>query len=135
MSETIILVPVRYPLQEENVRTIKKAIEIAEQQGDAELSILHINVIHENEKVTRDDLVRAVKRKFGRLANATYEVRNSFLLEETILYEAVQQKADYVVIGKDRRARWRQILSFVLGTDVHLERFLEEHLNANLVVV
>lgn len=135
MNKTTILVPVRYPLKEQNVRTIKKAIEIAEQQGDAELSILHINIIHKNEHVTEDDLIRAVEREFGRLANTTYDVSNAFLLEEAILYEAVQQKAEYVVIGKDRRARWRRILSYVLGTDVDLEGFLREHLNADLVVV
>lgn len=135
MSEATILVPVRYPLKEQNVRTIKKALEIAEQQGDAELLILHINVIHEKERVTREDLVRAVEREFGRLANAVYDVNNAFLLEEAILNEAVQQKVEYVVIGKDRRARWRRILSYLLGRDVHLERFLQEHLTANLVVV
>lgn len=135
MSEATILVPVRYPLKEQNVRTIRKGLEIVEQQGDADLFILHINVIHENERVTRDDLVRAVERKFGRLDNVTYAVSNAFLLEEAILNEAVQEKAEYVVIGKDRRARWRQILSYLLGKDVHLERFLQEHLNANLVVV
>jgi K+-sensing histidine kinase KdpD len=135
MSETTILVPVRYPLEEQNVRTIKKALDIAEQQGDAVLSILHINVIHKNERVTRDDLVSAVESKFGRLANARYEVSKAFLLEEAILNEAIQQKAEYVVIGKDRRARWRRILSSLLGKNVHIESFLQKHLNANLVVV
>lgn len=135
MSKTTILVPVRYPLEEQNVRTIQKAIEIAEQQDDADLSIIHVNIIHENEQVTREDLVRAIEREFGPLTNARYEVNKSFLLEETILYEAVQQKAEYVVIGTDRRARWRRILSYLLGRNVYLERFLREHLNANLVVV
>lgn len=135
MTETVILVPVRYPLKEPNMKTIKKAIEIAEKQDEADLSIFHINVIHEHETVTRDDLVRAVERKFGPLANATYEVSNAFLVEEAILYEAVQQNADYVVIGKDRRARWRRMLSYLLGIDVNLEKFLRKHLNATLVVV
>lgn len=134
MNEITILVPVRYPLEEQGVKTIQKAIQLAEDQGAAELSILHINVIHQNENIMTDDLIRAVERKFGHLTNATYDVSNAFLVEEAILYEAIQQKAEYVVIGKDRRARWRRILSHVLGTGVDLEEFLQEHLNANLVV-
>lgn len=60
---------------------------------------------------------------------------NAFLLEEAILYEAVQQDADYVVIGKKTKARWRQLLTDRLGIDIDLEAFLQHHLNATLLVV
>lgn len=135
MNGTTILVPVRYPLKDPSVRTLEKAIEIAEQQGDATLYILHINVMQEDESVTKNDLVDAVEREFGRLANATYEVDDSFFLEEAILDEIVEQKAEYVVIGKDRRARWRRILSRHLRRDIELESFLQEYSKGNLIVV
>jgi len=135
MDETLILVAVSYPLKEQSVRTLQRAIELADDQGDAALAILHVNIIYKNEHVTQEDLARAVEREVGPVANATYDVRDAFLLEEAVLYEAVQQKADSVVIGKDTRAWWRRILSHRLGIDVDLEVFLQNHLNATLVVV
>lgn len=135
MSQMRILIPVRYPLREDSVRTLKRAVELAEGNENAHLYILHVNLLHRGEHVERDDLVRAVEREFGTLADASYHVRNAFLLEEAILYEAVQQDVDYVVIGRDTKARWRQILADRLDIDTDLEVFLERHLNATLVVV
>lgn len=135
MNEPLILVAVSYPLKEQSVRTLQRAIDLADDQGEAALAVLHVNIIHKNEHVTQEALARAVEHEVGPLANATYDVRDAFLLEEAVLYEAVQQKADYVVIGKDTRAWWRRILSHRLGIDVDLEVFLQKHLNATLVVV
>lgn len=135
MKEVLFLVPLRYPLQERSVGTLRRALELADEHENAHLYILHVNLIHENEHVEREALVRAVEREFGSLDDATYHVRDAFLLEEAILYEAVQQDADYVVIGKDTRARWRQILTHRLDLDIDLEAFLQHHLNATLVVV
>ena len=131
----MFLIPIRYPFEERSVRTLKRAIELANDHETTHLYILHVNLLHQDEHVKRGDLVRAVEREFGSLANASYHVRNAFLLEEAILYEAVQQDADYVVIGKDTKARWRQILTDRLDIDVDLEAFLQHHLNAKLVVV
>lgn len=135
MNGTTILVPVRYPLQNPSVRTLRKAVEIAEETGDATLYILHINLLQGNESVTKNELLDAVEREFGALPNATYEVDDSFFLEEAILDEIVQQKAEYVVIGQDRRARWRRILSRLLRRDIDLESFLQKYSNGTLVVV
>lgn len=135
MDETGFLVPIRYPLEAQSVRTLKRAIELAADHADAHLYILHVNLLYQDEHVERGDLVREVEREFGTLANATYHVRNAFLLEEAILYEAVQQDAAYVVIGTDTKARWRQILTDRLDLDVDLETFLQHHLNAKLVIV
>lgn len=135
MDEILFLVPLRYPLEEPGVRTLRQALELAAEHENAQLYILHVNLIHKNEHVERDALVRAVEREFGSLEHASYHVRNAFLLEEAILYEAVQQEADYVVIGADTRARWRQILAHRLDMDIDLEAFLQRHLTATLVVV
>lgn len=134
MSENILLVPVRYPLEEASVGTLQQAIELSEAHERAHLYILHVNLLHRGRHVERTDLTRAVEREFGALENASYHVRDAFLLEEAILYEAVQQDADYVIIGKDRKARWRRMLSNRLGIYIDLEAFLSEHLDAKLVV-
>jgi hypothetical protein len=94
-----------------------------------------VNLLHKGEHAEREDLVRAVEQEFGSVTSASYHVRDAFLLEETILYEAIQQDVDYVVIGKDTTARWRQILSDRLDIDTDLEVFLQRHLNTKLVVV
>lgn len=135
MTETVFLVPIRYPLTEFSIETVKRAVELAADHENSHLYILHVNLLHRDERATRDDLASAVTREFGPLQNASFHVRSAFLLEEAILYEAVQQDADYVIIGRDTRARWRQILSDRLDIDVDLERFLRDHLNAELVVV
>lgn len=135
MSEMPILVAIRYPLKEQSVRTLKRAIELAGDQESAKLFILHINAIHHNEHVTKQALANAVERECGPLANATYHVRDAFLPEEAILYESIQQKAEYVVIEEDTRSKWRQILTYRLQLDVDIEAFLRDHLNAHLIVV
>lgn len=135
MSETHILVPICYPLKGSSVRTLERAIEIADVRDDAVLSIFHVNTIHESKQVSQEDLARDVEREIGPLANATYDVRDAFLVEEAILYEAIQQKADSVVIGKDTRVRWRRILSHRLGIDADIEKFLRHNFSGNLVVV
>ena len=135
MTEALFMVPLRYPLHERGVGTLQRALDLAAEHENAHLYILHVNLLHKNEHVDREALVRAVERAVGSLDNATYHVRNAFLLEEAILYEAVQQDADYVIIGKDTRARWRQILTHRLDMDIDLETFLRHHLNATLVVV
>lgn len=135
MRETRILVAIRYPLEAESVKTLQRAIELADEQDPAELSILHINALHRKEDVTKQALIHAVEEELGPLENATYNVINAFLIEEAILQEAIQQEAAYVVIGADTRGRWRQILTHRLNIDVDIESFLEHHLNAQLVVV
>lgn len=84
---------------------------------------------------TRLELARAVESAIGPHENASYHVRNAFLLEEAILYEAAQQDADYVIVGRDTKARWRRVLADRLDLDIDLDRFLREHLGAKLVVV
>lgn len=135
MSERTVVVPVRYPLEAASVRTLRRAIETAEDHERAHLYVLHVNLLHSGRHVSRRDLARAVEREVGPLENASYHVRDAFLLEEAILYEAVQQNADYVVVGRDRKASWRRILSERLGLRVDVEAFLAAHLDAKLVVV
>ncbi len=111
-----------------------RAIDLADELDDPHLYILHVNVLHEGEAVDRTDLRRAVEEAVDPPSNASCHVRDAYLIEEAILREASQQNADYVVIGKSMRARWRRLLADRLGVGVDLEAFLDNQLNAELVV-
>lgn len=135
MTKTIIMCPIRYPLKPPSVRTLKRTIDLAEQIGAAQIHILHINILHKGEKVDQVELSKAVTQTVGSLPNADYNIQDGFLLEESILHEAVQLRADYVVIGKSRRSRWRRLLGDRIAGNVDLETFLQNHLDSELVVV
>lgn len=135
MSESLILVSVRCPLRIPGIRVLHRAIELQEQAEGGHLFVLHVNRHHRGERIDREELACAVRKEVGPLDDASYHVRSAFLLEEAILYEAIQQEADYVVIGKTTKARWRRILSSRLGLNLDVESFLRRHLETNLVVV
>jgi len=135
MSETTILVPVRYPLRTASVQTLQRAAEIAAERNGTHLFVLHVNLIQAGEDVSRSELQRSVESKAGPLPTASYHVRDAFLLEEAILNEVGHQNVDYVVIGRSRRARWRRLLANWLGIGVDLEAFLQKHLSGELIVV
>ncbi|SFC56255.1 hypothetical protein SAMN05444422_110127 [Halobiforma haloterrestris] len=134
MSRTTLLVPIRYPPQEASVETISHAIDVADELDDSHLYILHVNVLHKGEDIDRTELRRTVEERIETPPYASCHVRDAYLLEKAILKEAAEQDADYVVIGQSMRARWRQLLTDHLGVGVDLEVFLEQQLNAELVV-
>lgn len=100
---TLVVVPVRYPLSEHSRRTLKTAIDVADEH-DAALSVLHIDLYHSSKRVTQSALKNAVEEAFGPLSNTRYAVRPGFLVEETILDEIALEDADIVVIGRNRPA-------------------------------
>jgi hypothetical protein len=113
---------------------IERAIVLADGLENAHLYFLHVDLLHKSKGVSQIDLCQSVERTVGPIDTASYHVRSAFLLEEAILYEAVQIDADYVIIGKSTKARWRQVIANRLDMDVDLETFLREHLDAELVV-
>ena len=135
MTGQTLLVPIRVPLTDAGRHTVRHAIEHATSLGGAHLYVLHVNVVHDGDRVSRADLQRSVEAEFGPLEDASYHVRQSFLLEEAILDEAIQQDVDAVIIGRSRRRRLRRILEHRLDLSVDLESFLGQHLEADLVVV
>lgn len=135
MSEPTLLVPLSYPLKDHGKRTVRHAIELADRLENAHLYFLHVNLAYKGKTVKKRHLVDAVTREFGTLPNASYHVREAFLLEEAIINEATQQDVSHVIIGKDRKARWRQILAERLDIDVDLAAHLGQHLSAEVVVV
>lgn len=128
-----VVVPVRYPLTEHSRATLGRAIEIATEH-DAALTVLHVNLYHENETVTRRQLQRAVEGAFGPLSNVRYVVRGGLLVEETILDEVVDGGADMVVIGKKQAGRWRRMIRRLVD-DPDIEQYLDESLDCDVEVV
>jgi nucleotide-binding universal stress UspA family protein len=128
---TLVVVPVRYPLSRHSRATLERAIEVAEEH-DADLTVLHVNLYQNDEKVTRAELKRAVESAFGRLDRARYVVRPGFLIEETILDEVAAENADYVVIGRKQASRWRRMVRRLID-DPDIEGFLRSELDCEVI--
>jgi nucleotide-binding universal stress UspA family protein len=127
-----VVVPVRYPLTAHSKATLRKAIAVAEDADDAELTVLHVNLYHENDHTSRSDLKEAVEAAVGELPEARYVVRTGLLVEETILDEVVEQGADIVVIGQKQAPRWRRMVRRIVD-DPDIEQYLERELDAKVV--
>ncbi|MDY6776327.1 MAG: universal stress protein [Halobacteria archaeon] len=128
-----ILVPVRYPLGENSISTLKRAVEIADER-DASLIVLHIDLFQDSKRVETSDLRREVESKMGKI-DAHYSVREGFLVEESILQEAASRDTDMIVIGRTQTGRWRRALRRMIGNSPDIERFLRERLEAEIHVV
>ncbi|WP_433623891.1 universal stress protein [Halomicrococcus sp. NG-SE-24] len=128
-----VLVPVRYPLSAHSKRTLASAIDLADER-DADLTVLHVNLYHRGDDVTRRDLKRGVERVSDRFARVRFVVREGFLVEETILEEIVATDADVVVIGRKQVGRWRRAIRRIIG-DPDIEAFLDEKVDCELVTV
>lgn len=128
---TTVVVPVRYPLSEHSRATVERAIEVAEAE-DAALTVLHVNQYHDSGQVSRADLKAAVEAEFGVLPNARYAVRTGLLVEETILEEVAEQRAEIVVVGSKQASRWRQMIRRLVD-DPDIEQYLQEELDAQIV--
>lgn len=130
---TLVVVPVRYPLTAHSRRTLERAVAVARER-DAALSVLHVNLYQNGQKVTRSNLKAAVERVVGRIDTARYVVRSGFLVEETILDEVAAENADIVVIGHKQASRWRRILRrFTDNPDI--DSYLRTHLDCEVIAV
>jgi len=128
---TLVVVPVRYPLSRHSRATLERAIEVA-REHDADLTVLHVNLYQNEERVTRAELKKAVESAFGRLERARYVVRPGFLVEETILDEVAAGDADYVVIGQKQAGRWRKMVRRLID-DPDIEGFLRRELDCEVI--
>ena len=130
---TLVVVPVRYPLSEHSRNTLAEAVSLADEE-DADLTVLHVNLYQNDDRVSPDGLRRAVTEEFGAVERARYVVRSGFLVEETILDEVVAEGADYVVIGRKQAGRWRRMVRSLVD-DPDVDAFLREQLDARVVTV
>ncbi|WP_136715335.1 universal stress protein [Halorientalis salina] len=128
---TQVVVPVRYPLTAHSKATLSRAIEVAEEAGGS-LTVLHVNLYHNNDRVSRSELKSAVESQFGDLPTVRYVVRTGLLVEETILDEIAQQRADIVVIGQKQASRWRRMVRRLMD-DPDIEQFLQKEVDAKII--
>ena len=133
MNDSLVVVPVRFPLTRHSRATLERAIEVA-QARDATLTVLHVTLYQNKGDVTRRELKAAVEQSYGRLPKARYVVRRGFLVEEAILEEVAAAGADAVVIGSKQAGRWRRMVNRVFdGPD--LEGALRRELDCKVVTV
>lgn len=128
-----VVVPVRYPLTTQSRQTLEKAVSLAGER-EADLTVLHVDLFHNNKRVSRRQLRRACERYVDGPANVNYVVRQGLLVEETILEEIAAEDANVVVIGKAQVGRWRRMVRRLLD-DPDIERFLQEELDCEVVTV
>ena len=128
-----VLVPVRYPISGHSVTTLSQAIDIAAER-DAELIVLHVSLYQLGNRVTVDDLKNDVQRTVGTVHNVRYLVRNGFLVEQGIVQEVADERADVVVIGNKHLSLWKRGLNW-LRSKPDIGEYLERHVDCEIVVV
>ncbi|WP_247728570.1 universal stress protein [Halovivax limisalsi] len=128
---TLIVAPVRFPLDRRSSATLERAIDLAAER-DGDLTVLHVNLYQNSRSITRSQLKRAVERKFGKLENARYVVRTGFLVEESILDEVAAEDADAVVIGRQQASAWRRIYHRLVDNP-NIDEYLRTHLDCEIV--
>lgn len=130
---TTTLVTVRYPLTDDSHRTIQRGLEHLTDDSNS-LIVLHVTLLQNGDKLSRDRLRTAVESEFGEIP-AHYVVRQGYVLEEAIIDEAARQNADRVLVGKTKRSRLRRRLGQLFGLYPDLEAELERNLSTTLEVV
>jgi len=129
-----VIVPVRYPLTRNSRRTLERALEMRD-ENDAEVVVLHVNLIQERKKASRSELRDEVLSEYPELNDASFVVRRGFLIEESIVDEVASQDADAVVIGSTRAGVLRRTFRRLIGNEPNIERFLRQNLDVTTIVV
>lgn len=130
---TTTLVSVRYPLNADSRRTIQRGLDYSADENGS-LIILHVTLLQNGDRLTRQALRNAVQAEFGEI-QAHYIVRQGYVLEEAIIDEAARQAADRVIVGKTKRGRIRRRLGRLFGLYPDLEVELAQNLSTTLEVV
>lgn len=130
-----IIVPVRYPLTRNSRRTLERALEMRDENDEAEIVVLHVNLIQERKKASRSDLRHEALSEYSDLRDASFVVRRGFLLEESILDEVASQDADAVVIGSTKAGVLRRTFRRLVGNEPNIEKFLRQNLDITTEVV
>ncbi|MFC3960032.1 universal stress protein [Halovivax cerinus] len=128
---TLIVAPVRFPLDHRSKATLERAIELMDER-EADLTVLHVNLYQNGHSVTRRELKEAVERAFGPIGTARFVVRTGFLVEESILDEVAAEDADVVVVGREQRTLWRRLLRR-LTNNPNIVEYLQHNLDCEVV--
>lgn len=133
-DDSTILVPIRYPIGDESARTLVEAGRLAERRAPATLVALHVNLIQYDEGYRAQELTTAISSVLEDV-EAAVVTRRGFIVEEVILEEADQLDADVIVLGADRRSRWRRLLRRLTGNDPDIGSYLRQHTTSRTDVV
>ena len=134
-EHTTILTPIRYPLTAQSTQTLARAEQLAS-NVDAEqvhLLVLYVNLLHHHDDVQQAEIRQAITPLLDEVPVSVL-TRRGFLVEEVILEEARQFEVDCIVIGKNQRARWRRLLTWLLQSEVELASFLQKNTRPDVAV-
>ncbi len=108
-----ILVPLRFPITERGKKTLGKVLAVSGPE-DSLLIIYHVNLLYEEERVSKKQLKTAVEKVIPEFNDKkiTYSVENSYLLDESILKKISTGRIDAVIMGKSMLPRWRKFIKF-----------------------
>jgi nucleotide-binding universal stress UspA family protein len=129
-----VLIPVRYPLTDNNRRAIERGIDLVNGHENPELLVFHLNELQSDQRIGRKTLREAVEAEFDGI-DASYVVRDGFLVEEAIIEEAIRLEMDYIVLSTYRRNRWTQLFEAILGIDERPEQLIRERTGIELEVI
>ena len=133
-ESTRILVPIRYPLNDESARTLAAAGRLAQHHAPANVFVLHVNLFQANENIQTEELTQAISSVLDDVT-ASVITRRGFFIEEIILEEAENLDADVVVVGAEKKAVWRRLLRRLLGNDPAVGSYLEDHTTEQMEVI
>lgn len=133
-STHIVLVPIRYPLSSQSIQTLEYASQLIHDHDEGTLLILHVDLFHKMETPQRAEIKQAIAPIVGEHESQVI-LRRGFLVEKVILEEASRLNTDRIAIGKNRKARWRRLLSRLTGNDPAIASYLRENTSAVIDVV
>lgn len=133
-DKTTLLVPIRYPLNDESARTLAIASRVATQQAPADVLVLHVNLFQTNGNKQTEELTHAISAVLDNV-EATVITRREFFVEETILAEADEVNADVIVVGADRKAMWRRVIRRFIGGEPAVGLYPHTHTTEDTEII
>lgn len=133
-DQTTILVPIRYPLTDDSIRTLAAAGRLAHDRTPADLRVLHVNLFQNSDNTQTADLTRAISSTLDGV-EASVTTRSGIVVEKEILAEAIQIDADVVVVGANQQPTWRKLLSRLFRNDPAVASFLRANTPAEIEIM
>jgi K+-sensing histidine kinase KdpD len=133
-ERTTCLVPIRYPITDDSARTLAAGGRLANERSPANLVVLHVDLLHNQESTKTAELASAISATLDGV-DARVTTRRGFLVEREILESAKQWNADVVVIGDGPGSTWRRPLQKLFGANRAIASYLREHAPPGMDVV
>lgn len=127
-----ILTPLRFPIVDQNRRTVERAGAIA-REHHGELVVLHINLAEYGRQVSEDQLEDEIQEEVGGL-DVGYLVREGEDLEGALIDEIERLEPDIVVMGERDESEWERDLARSTG-EMDLDEYLRDRYDCEIEVV